>query len=269
MPRPSLLLLLPFALLSACATPPNIGAAGAKTVANGAAGGATSIGASSQLEHCDRSLGTLAIVEESNQPWMHQLTAQYRTQSTVPLLRMIIQQSHCFAVVERGQAMRQMQGERELMASGELRNANNKTSRIGKGQMVAADYTLTPSITFSQGGASGVSGLLGGRIGAVASLVGGSLTSNEASTMLLLTDNRSGLQLSAAEDSARNWDMGAMGGFFRHGFAGASGFSNTPEGKLLTASFMDSYNQMVKAVRAYKPQSVDGGLGNGGLLRTN
>ncbi|WP_323142530.1 CsgG/HfaB family protein [Massilia phyllosphaerae] len=265
MPRPSLLLLLPLVLLSACSTSPNIGAAGAKTVATGAAGGATSIGASSQLEHCERSLGTLAIVEESNQPWVHQLTAQYRTQSTVPLLRMIIQQSNCFAVVERGQAMRQMQGERELMASGELR----KTSNIGKGQMVAADYTVTPSITFTQGGASGVGGLLGGRIGAVASLVGGSLKSNEASTMLLLTDNRSGLQLSAAEGSARNWDMGAMGAFFRHGFAGANGFSNTPEGKLLAASFMDSYNQMVKAVRAYKSQSVDGGLGNGGLLRTN
>lgn len=264
-PRPSLLLLLPVALLAACSTPPNLGAAGAKTVATGAAGGATSIGASSQLEHCDRSLGTLAIVEEANQPWVSQLTAQYRTQSTVPLLRMIIQQSNCFAVVERGQAMRQMRGERELMAAGELR----KTSNIGKGQMVAADYTMTPSITFSQNGGSGINGLLGGRIGSVASLIGGSVKSNEASTMLLLTDNRSGIQLSAAEGSARNWDMGIMAGFFQHGLAGASGFSNTPEGKVLAASFMDSYNQMVKAVRAYKPQSVDVGLGNGGLLRTN
>jgi curli biogenesis system outer membrane secretion channel CsgG len=261
----SLFVLLPLSLLSACSTPPNIGAAGAKTVATGAAGGATAVGANSQLEHCDRTLGTLAIVEESNQPWVSQLTAQYRTQSTVPLLRMIIQQSNCFAIVERGQAMRQMRGERELMASGELR----KTSNIGKGQMVAADYTMTPSITFSQNGASGVSGLMGGRVGAVASLIGSSVKSNEASTMLLLTDNRSGIQLSAAEGSARNWDMGFMAGFFQHGLAGASGFSNTPEGKVLAASFMDSYNQMVRAVRAYKPQAVEGGLGNGGVLRTN
>jgi hypothetical protein len=264
-PRSSLLLLLPLSLLSACSTPPNLGATGAKTVATGAAGGATSVGANSQLEHCDRSLGTLAIVEESNQPWVSQLTAQYRTQSTVPLLRMIIQQSNCFAIVERGQAMRQMRGERELMEAGELR----KTSKIGKGQMVAADYTMTPSVTFSQAGTSGMNGLLGGRIGAVASLIGGGVKSNEASTMLLLADNRSGIQLSAAEGSARNWDMGFMAGFFRHGLAGASGFSNTPEGKVLAASFMDSYNQMVKAVRAYKPQAVDGGLGNGGVLRTN
>jgi hypothetical protein len=265
-PHRAALLLLPLLLsLSACSTMPNLGAAGAKTIATGAAGGATAVDANGQLEHCERSLGTLAIVEESNQPWLSQLTAQYRTQSTVPLLRMIIQQSNCFAIVERGQAMRQMRGERELMASGELR----KTSNIGKGQMVVADYTMTPSITFSQKGAGGMNGLLGGRVGVVASLIGGAVKSNEASTMLLLTDNRSGIQLAAAEGSARNWDMGFMAGFFQHGLAGASGFSSTPEGKVLAASFMDSYNQMVKAVRAYKPQSVEGGLGNSGVLRTN
>jgi curli biogenesis system outer membrane secretion channel CsgG len=263
--RPACLLIPLLLTLAACSTPPNIGAAGAKTVATGAAGGATAVDANSQLERCDRSLGTLAIVEESNQPWISQLTAQYRTASTVPLLRMIIQQSNCFVVVERGQAMRQMQGERELMQSGELR----KTSNFGKGQMVAADYTMTPSITFSQKGSSGVNGLLGGRIGAVASLIGGSAKSNEASTMLLLVDNRSGIQLAAAEGSARNWDIGGMAGFFQHGLAGASGFSNTPEGKVLAASFMDSYNQMVRAVRAYKAQSVEGGLGNDGVLKTN
>jgi len=157
--RTAPLLLLPLLLsLSACATSPTIGASGARTVATGAA----AVDANGQLEHCDRTLGTMAIVEESNRPWVSQLTAQYRTQSTVPLLRMIMQQSNCFAVVERGQAMRQMRGERELMEAGEL-----------------------------------------------------------------------------------------------------------PEGKVLAASFMDSYNQMVKAVRSDKAQSVEGGLGNGETLRTN
>jgi curli biogenesis system outer membrane secretion channel CsgG len=266
LPRRSACLFLPLLLsLPACGTSPTLGASGAKTVATGSAGGAVAQNANEQLEKCDRTLGTLSIVEESNQPWIGQLTAQYRTTSTVPLLRMIIQQSNCFVIVERGQGMRQMQGERELMQSGELR----KTSNFGKGQMVAADYTMTPSITFSQKGTSGVNGLLGGRIGAVASLIGGSAKSNEASTMLLLLDNRSGIQLAAAEGRAQNWDMGFMAGFFQHGLAGASGFSNTPEGKVRAASFMDSYNQMVKAVRAYKAQSVEGGLGNGGVLKTN
>ncbi|TFW28279.1 CsgG/HfaB family protein [Massilia horti] len=261
------LTLLPLLLsLAACAgTTPSMGASSAKTVATGAAGGANAVGANDQLERCDRSLGTLTIVEDANQPWVHQFTVEYRMQSTVPLLRMIIQQSNCFVVVERGQAMAQMQGERELMQSGELR----RTSKMGKGQMVAADYTVTPSITFSQQGTGGAGALFGGKIGAVASLLGGSMKSNEASTILLLTDNRSGIQLAAAEGSAKNWDFGLMGGFFQNNLAGVNGFSNTPQGKVLAASFMDSYNQMVKAVRAYKAQDVAGGLGNGGLLRTN
>ena len=84
--------LLVFASLSAslslggCATSPSIGASGAKTVATGSAGGANAVGANDKLERCDKSLGTLAIVEESNQPWLHQFTAEYRMQSTVPLL---------------------------------------------------------------------------------------------------------------------------------------------------------------------------------------
>ena len=129
--------LLPL-LLCACANmQPSLGDPAAKTVATGSAGGATAQNANSQLERCDKSLGTLAIVEEANQPWLHQLSADYRIQSTVPLLRLIIQQSNCFVIVERGKAFNNMQGERELMQSGELR----KNSNLGKGMMVAADYT--------------------------------------------------------------------------------------------------------------------------------
>ena len=185
-------------------------------------------------------------------------------QSTVPLLRMIVQQSNCFVVVERGKAFASMQTERALSDSGELRKKN----KIGKGQMVAADYTMTPSISFSQKGTAGLGAMAGGLLGPIGAIVGGSVKSNEASTMLLMTDNRSGVQLAAAEGSAKNWDFGAVGGLFGGaGGAGASGFSNTPQGKVLAAAFMDSYNQLVKSVRNYKAQTVAGGLGNGGSLR--
>ena len=57
-----------------------------------------------------------------------------------------------------------------------------------------------------------------------------------------------------------------FGGFFG-GFAGAGGgYSNTPQGKVVVAAFADSYNQMVKALRNYKAQTVKGGLGTGGRL---
>jgi curli biogenesis system outer membrane secretion channel CsgG len=261
------IVLLPLTLsLAACAgSAPTVGAGGAKTAASGAAGGASAVNANARLERCDKALGTLSLVEDANQPWVQQLTAEYRTQSTVPLLRMLIQQSNCFVVVERGQAARNMQAERARMQSGALRPGSN----FGNGRMVAADYTVTPTITFSQSGTGGAGTLLGGRLGPVASLLGGAMKSNEASTMLLLTDNRSGIQLAAAEGSAKNWDFGLMAGFFHRGLAGANGFSNTPQGKVLAASFMDAYNQLVRAVRAYKAQTVEDGLGNGGLLKTH
>ena len=250
-------------VLAGCAgTTPTLGGGG--TVATGGAGGATAENASSQLEKCSESLGTMAVVEDQNTPWYRTLT-QYRLGSTVPVLRMLIQQSNCFVVVERGQAMNNMMQERALQSSGEMRSG----SSFQKGQLVAADYTMSPSINFSQKGTSGVGGALGGLgvFGAAAGLVAGGLKSNEASTTLLMVDNRSGVQLAAAVGSAQNYDFNVFGAGFGGGVAGgAGGYSNTPEGKILIASFMDSYNQIVKATRNYKAQEVKGGLGTGGAL---
>lgn len=80
------LLVLASLSLAGCATSPSIGASGAKTVATGSAGGSNAVGANEQLERCEKSLGTLAIVEEANQPWLNQFTTEYRMQSTVPCL---------------------------------------------------------------------------------------------------------------------------------------------------------------------------------------
>ena len=260
----SVVLLAAFGLAECWATEPILG--GSKTPVTGAAGGATSEGASSQLEHCNESLGTMAVVEDQSAAWYGGLR-QYNLGSTVPVLRMMIQQSNCFVVVERGRAMGNMMQERALTQSGEMRQGSD----FGKGQMVAADYTMSPSITFSQKGTGGVGGAIGGLFGSagrfVSGALGGGLKANEASTTLLLTDNRSGVQLAAAEGSAKNYDLNLFGGMFGGGVGGgAGGYTNTPEGKILTASFMDSYNQLVKAVRNYKAQEVKGGLGTGGRL---
>src|ERR1051326_5518184 len=90
-------------LLAGCSgTTPTLGGGG--TVATGGAGGANAENASAQLEHCNESLGTMAVVEDQSAAWYRTLT-QYRLGSTVPVLRMMIQQSNCFVIVERGAAM--------------------------------------------------------------------------------------------------------------------------------------------------------------------
>ncbi|MBN9430137.1 MAG: peptidoglycan-binding protein [Burkholderiales bacterium] len=254
-------------LLAGCVTTGTemkMGDSSAKTVATGSAGGATSTNANAQLERCDATLGTLAVVEDQTAPWFYQLS-NYKLTSTVPVIRLLVQQSNCFVVVERGRAMNNMMQERALQQSGELRS----NSSMGPGQMVAADYTMNPSITFSQNDAGGVGAALGGfgrglgLLGAVA----GSLKFKEASTMLTLVDNRSGVQLAAAEGSSSKTDFGAWGGVFGSAAGGGlGGYTNTAEGKVITAAFADAYNQLVKSVKNYKAQEVKGGLGTGGRL---
>jgi curli biogenesis system outer membrane secretion channel CsgG len=241
-----------------------MGSESAKTTATGSAAGSSTQNVNPALELCDGPLGTMSVVEDTAAPWYTYLTTQWKLGPTTPVLKMLAQQSNCFIVVERGRAMHNVMKERELQNSGELRQGSN----FGKGQMVAADYSMNPSITFSNTDAGRVGGAIGGLFGTVGALVGGSLNYKEASTMLTLIDNRSGVQLAAAEGSAQNVDMGAMGGFLAGTVGlGAGGYQNTAEGKVIVAAFTDSFNNMVRALRNYKAQEMKGGLGTGGSLK--
>lgn len=251
-------------LLPACvATAPTVGDSGARTVATGSAGGASSKDASTQLEKCGQPLGTLAVVEDQSAAWYRQLTGPYQLSSTVPVLRLLIQQSNCFIIVERGRGMANMQQERALAQSGELRSASN----FGKGQMVSADYSIAPEVIFSARGTQGI----GGAVAAFNPLVGvlvGSMRTNEAATVLTLVDNRSGVQVGAAEGSSANTDF-SLGGIFGGGGIGVGlgGYTNTPQGKVIAAAFMNAYNQLVQSARNYQPQTMgEKGLGTGGKL---
>ena len=85
------------------------------------------------LEHCDKPMGAMAVHEPQNDILVG--LRRYNLQSPVGLIRLMIQQSNCFIVVERGQGLRNMQQERDLAGGGQMRSGSN----IGGGQMVAAD----------------------------------------------------------------------------------------------------------------------------------
>jgi hypothetical protein len=196
-------------------------------------------------------MGAVAVVE----PQAEILTylRRYNLQSPVGLIRMMIQQSNCFIVVERGIGMRNAMQERQLAGSGELRQDSN----VGGGQMVTADYILTPSVVFSENNAGGVGGGIGGLLGRRAGMVGavaGGLKFKEAQTSMLLADARSSLQVAAAEGNASKADF-RLGGLLAGAGAGGAGaaalggYANTNEGKIIAASFADNYNGIVRAVR--------------------
>jgi hypothetical protein len=85
---------------------------------------------------------------------------------------------------------------------------------------------------------------------------------------LTLTDLRSTVQIGMAEGTVSHDDvsgsLGGWGGVFR---AGISSFKRTPEAQATAAAFFDAYNNLIPALKNYKPQNVKGGLGTGGRLK--
>ncbi|MCG3171330.1 MAG: hypothetical protein CALGDGBN_02930 [Pseudomonadales bacterium] len=198
------------------------------------------------LRKCAQPLGAVAVVEP--QDYIMASLARYSLQSPTSLIRLMIQQSNCFIVVERGMGMQNMMQERALADSGQLRSSSN----IGQGQMVAADFVLTPSVVFSDDNAGAVGGAIGGLLGGKARVIGGlvgGLKFKEAQTSMLVTDARSGVQVAAAEGSARKADLG-LGAFMGGGGAagGLGGYASTAEGKVIAASLADNYNNIVGVI---------------------
>ncbi len=78
----------------------------------------------------------------------------------------------------------------------------------------------------------------------------------EAQTALLLSDNETTEQVAAATGAARTTDLGVGGMVLgRLGAAGA-GWSNTNEGKVIAAAFLDAHNQLVHQVRALQAKEL-------------
>jgi curli biogenesis system outer membrane secretion channel CsgG len=218
------------------------------SIVTGGAGPNGAVNASSQLERCDAPKGTLAVVEPQHITLSS--LSRYGLGTPSGLLRLMIQQSNCFQVVERGAGLQNMKQERALAEAGELQSGTN----IGKGQMVGADFIVTPNVVFTEnnagGAGGGLLGALGGRTGAVLGGIAGGVKFKQAQTSLLLVDARSGLQIAAAEGSAQKTDFAIGATLFGRG-AGAAlgGYENTNEGKMVAASFLDNWNNIVRNVR--------------------
>ena len=79
----------------------------------------------------------------------------------------------------------------------------------------------------------------------------------EAQTALLLSDNETTEQVAAATGSARTTDLGVAGiAFGKLGGGAGAGWSNTNEGKVIAAAFLDAHNQLVVQVRALQAKEL-------------
>jgi curli biogenesis system outer membrane secretion channel CsgG len=198
-----------------------------------------------EIPVCTKKYGTIAVTEPERNWW-----SEYNLGSPETVIKVFVSKSGCFTLVDRGKGMAAAQAERALSSSGELRGRSN----LGKGQVKAADYVLVPDLVSQNKNSGGnrFGAMLGGLVGgAVGGIVGGiSLKKKTADVVLTVTDVRSSEQVALSEGHATKTDLGfgAGGGLFGGGAliaGGASGYSDTEIGQVITLAYLQAYTDMI------------------------
>jgi curli biogenesis system outer membrane secretion channel CsgG len=198
-----------------------------------------------EIPRCTRNLGTIAIVEPDNQWWR-----EYNLGSPEAILKIIIQRSGCFGLVNRGRAMQSRAMERAMADNGELQEGSN----LGRGQVKAADYFIEPDIVTANrnSGGSNIGGALGGFFGGgIGAIAGGiNVKKSEANVTLSVVDARTTEEKALTEGYARKSDVSfgaGAGGWFGGAFGGAAGggYQDTAIGQVIVLAYIDAYTKLV------------------------
>lgn len=206
------------------------------------------------VPHCGRKLGTISVVDgDDASGW-----TQYSLAPPQKLLKVLVQRSGCFNLVDRGSGLQAAQRERDIGSDLGLQRRSN----VGQGQIKAADYVLVAEIqsaNSNSGGSAvgaGIGGLVGGRFGALA---GGIRTKKmEANTVLSVTNVRT-TETIAVEDGYAAKNSVSFGGGGGLGFFGGAaglvggGYDNTDIGRIVTLSFIQAYSKLVTSLGLVQP----------------
>ena len=225
-----------------------LAAAPAQAADRGSSGRQAQQRATAEIPVCTRNLGTLAIVEPDNQWWR-----EYNLGSPEAILKIIVQRSGCFGLVNRGRAMQSRAMERAMADNGELQSGSN----VGRGQVRTADYFLEPDIVSANrnsGGSNvgavlgGIGGLFGRGFGAIAG--GINVKKGEANVTLSMVNARTTEEMGITEGYARKSDVSfgaGGGGWFGGTFGGVAGggYQDTAIGQIIVLAYIDAYTKMV------------------------
>jgi hypothetical protein len=201
--------------------------------------------AMAQIPTCTAKLGTVSIANgDDPRGW-----AQNNLAPPEKLLRVIVQKSGCFNIVDRGAGLNAATQERNLNSGLGLQRGSN----VGQGQVKAADYVLVAEVAAQDANTGGgavagaLGGLVGGRFGALAA--GIKTRKLEAQTTLTLTNVRTTETVAAVEGhSAKNDISFGGGGFVGFGGAIGGGYEDTDIGKIVTMAFIDAYANLVQQI---------------------
>lgn len=207
----------------------------------------------SDVPHCARKIGTISIIDgDDPSGW-----TQFSLAPPQKLLKVIIQRSGCFNLVDRGSGLDAAQRERAIGSSLGLQRGSN----VGQNQIKAADYVLVAEVQAANRNAqgSGAGAAIGGIVGgAFGGLIGGIKSRKlEANTVLSVTNVRTTETIATTEGYAAKNDIGFGGGagFFGGIGVGAvgGGYDNTDIGRIVTLAFIDAYTKLVTDLGLVQP----------------
>jgi curli biogenesis system outer membrane secretion channel CsgG len=205
-----------------------------------------------EIPRCARKIGSLAIVEPDNQWWR-----ELNLGSPEAILRVFVQQSGCFTLVNRGRSMQSRAMEKAMAEQGELQRGSQVEK---KHQVIAAQYFMEPNIvsTNKNSGGGGFGGVLGGvlgHMGGAASVVGGiaggiNIKKGEANVTLSLVNAATTEEEALTEGYYRKRDLsfagaGGAGWWGGFGAAGGYGYQNTEIGQIIVLAYLDAYKKLV------------------------
>ena len=209
----------------------------------------------SDVPTCTRKLGTLSIIAGDD----HRGWTQFQLAAPQKLLKVIVQRSGCFNLVDRGSGLRAAQRERDVGTSLGLQSRSN----VGQNQIKAADYVLIAELQASNSNSqgSGAAAAIGGMFGPIGGLVGSIRSKKlEANTVLSVTNVRTSETIATVEGYAAKNDIGfgGGGGFFGGIGVGAvgGGYDNTDIGRIVTLAFIDAYSKLVIELGGVQPGGV-------------
>jgi curli biogenesis system outer membrane secretion channel CsgG len=211
-----------------------------------------------EMPVCTHKIGTLALVPPDKEWWR-----ELNLGTPEAIIKVFVQQSGCFTLLNRDRAMQSRNMERALADAGELQGGSN----MGKGQVKAADFFLQPDIVTANknsggGGVGAAAGALGGLFGgfghAVGAIAGGiNVQKGEANVTLSLVDART-TEESLTEGYARktdiSWGLGGGAGWWG-GFAAAGGYGyqDTAIGQVIVLAYLDAYKKLVTQLGGVSP----------------
>jgi len=198
------------------------------------------------IPHCDKPYGTIALQEAAGGGWWD----NYDLENPEALIKLYVNESGCFTLVDRGAGLEMNTNERMIAESGGMQVGSN----VGSGQLLAADFFLVPDLITNDDDSGGrrIGGILGGKIGdSIGGILGDVKTKKlEADTILTLVNARTGVQTATARGKAEKRDVSFDVGGILGVAGGVSSYQDTQIGRVIAAAYATAYSELIAKVEA-------------------